>query len=55
VTGDFNQVVMEFTAENLSEIEKRMQETMGSPKYRELMAGYTELWMTGSREILRIA
>jgi hypothetical protein len=55
VTGDFNQVVMEFTAENLGEIEKRMQETMGTPKYRELMAGYTELWMTGSREILRIA
>ena len=35
VTGDFNQVVMEFTADNLGELEKRMQETMGSPKYRE--------------------
>jgi hypothetical protein len=23
--------------------------------YRERMAGYTELWITGSREILRIA
>ena len=23
-------------------------------KYRERMAGYTELWITGSREILRI-
>jgi hypothetical protein len=32
-----------------------MQETMGSPKYRERMAGYTELWITGSREIFRIA
>ena len=55
LTGEFNQVVMEFTAENLAEIEKRMQETMGSPKYRERMAGYTELWITGSREIFRIA
>ena len=55
VVGDFNQVVMEFTAENMAEIEKRMQETMGSPKYREKMAGYTELWITGSHEILRIA
>jgi hypothetical protein len=54
LTGDFNQVVMEFTAENFGEIEKRMQETMGSAKYRERMAGYTELWTTGSREILRI-
>jgi hypothetical protein len=41
VVGDFNQVVMEFTAENLAAIEKRMQETMGSPQYRERMAGYT--------------
>jgi hypothetical protein len=55
VTGDFNQVVMEFTGESMGEIEKRMQETMGSPKYREKMAGYTELWITGRREILRIA
>ena len=55
LTGDFNQVVMEFTAENMAEIEKRMQETMGSPMYREKMAGYTELWLTGSREILRVA
>jgi hypothetical protein len=46
---------MEFTAESMGEIEKRMQETMGSSLYRERMAGYTELWVTGSREILRIA
>ena len=55
MTGDFNQVVMEFTAENMGEIEKRMRETMGSSTYRERMAGYTELWITGSREILRVA
>ena len=45
----------EFTADNLGENEKRIQVTLGSPKYREKMAGYTELWITGSREILRIA
>jgi len=53
VTGDFNRVIMEHTAESLEEFEKRMQETMGSPMYRERMAGYTELWITGSREVLR--
>ena len=53
VTGDFNCVIMEHTAESLGELEKRMQEVMGSPLYRERMAGYTELWITGSREILR--
>ena len=54
VTGDFNCVIMEHTAESLGELEKRMQEVMGSPLYRERMAGYTELWITGSREILRL-
>ena len=54
LTGDFNRVVMEHTAESMTEFEKRMQEIMGSPKYRERMAGYTELWITGSREILRL-
>jgi hypothetical protein len=54
VTGDFNRVIMEHTAESLEEFEKKMQETMGSPMYRERMAGYTELWITGSREVLRL-
>ena len=55
LTGDFNQVVMEFTAENLGEIEKRMQETMGSPKFRERMADTRNCGSPESREILRIA
>ncbi|HXJ39686.1 MAG TPA: hypothetical protein VNH18_10440 [Bryobacteraceae bacterium] len=55
LTGDFNRVIMEYTAESLAEVEKRMQETMGSQMYRERMAGYTELWITGSREVLRVA
>jgi hypothetical protein len=54
VTGDFNTVIMEHTAESLAELEQRMQETMASPLYRERMAGYTELWTAGSREILRL-
>ena len=54
ITGDFNRVVMEYTAESLGEVEKRMQEVMSSSLYKEKMAGYTDLWVTGSREILRI-
>ena len=54
ITGDFNRVILEHTAESLEEFEKRMQETMGSPIYREKLAGYTELWITGSREVLRV-
>ena len=54
VTGEFNKVCMEFTVESLGELETRMQEVMSSQTYREKMAGYTELWNTGTREILRV-
>ncbi len=54
LTGDFNRVVMEHSAENMAEFEKRMQEVMSSQLYRDRMAGYTELWITGTREILRV-
>jgi len=46
---------MEFTAETMGEIEKRMQETMASSLYRERMAGYTELWITGKPRDFAIA
>jgi len=54
LTGDFNRVVLEYVAQNVSEFEGRMQEYMTSPVLREKMKGYTELWMTGSREILQV-
>ena len=55
LTGDFNRVIMEHTAESLDEFEKRMQAVMGSQTYRDRMVGALELWVTGSREILRVA
>jgi len=54
VTGDFNRVVMEYEAENASEFEARMQEYRTNSAFREKMKGYTDLWTTGSREILQI-
>ena len=55
VTGDFNRVVMEYEAENASEFEARMQEYRTNSAFREKMKGYTDLYMTGYREILQIA
>lgn len=55
ITGDMNRVIMEHTAQSLEEFEKRLKEVMSSQLYRERMAGYTDLYITGSREILRIA
>jgi len=55
LTGDFNRVVLEYEAENVSEFEARMKQYMTDEAFREKMKGYTDLWITGSREILQIA
>ena len=54
LTGDFNRVILEFEAENISEFEARMKQYATDEVFREKMKGYTELWVTGSREILQI-
>jgi len=54
-TGDFNRVVMEFEVEALSDLEARMQQYANDPEVKAKMQGYTDLWLTGSREIMRVA
>jgi hypothetical protein len=55
VTGDFNRVVMEFEVEDIAEFETRLKDYHTNEKFREKMKGYTDLWVTGSRELLQIA
>jgi hypothetical protein len=54
VTGDFNRVVMEYQAENVAEFEANMQRYASDPEVRQKMQGYTDLWQSGSREILQV-
>jgi hypothetical protein len=54
LTGDFNRVILEYVAENVGEFEARMKDYATNPAFREKMKGYTDLWTTGSREILQI-
>jgi hypothetical protein len=54
LTGDFNRVVMEFEAQNVAEFEARLQDYATNEAFREKMKGYTDLWTTGHREILRL-
>ena len=52
--GDFNHVVMEHEVESASEFETLMARYSSDPQAREKSKGYTELWRTGRRELLRV-
>ena len=54
VTGEFNRVVMEYEVESAAEFEGTFQKYMADPKIRETAKGYTDLWITGSRELFRV-
>jgi hypothetical protein len=55
LTGDFNRVVLEYEAESVGEFDARMKDYATNEKFREKMKGYTDLWITGNREILQVA
>jgi len=58
LTGEFNRVVMVTKYENLAgyeqNFEKYMQDAEVMKKMREKMAGYHDMYLTGSREIFRV-
>jgi len=54
LTGDFNRVVLEYEAENVAEFEAQMRDYATNQGFRDKMKGYTDLYVTGSREILQV-
>ncbi len=54
VTGEFNRVILEYEAQDIAEFQTRMQEYTKGGAFKEKMKGYTDLWVTGKREILQI-
>jgi hypothetical protein len=54
LTGEFNRVILEYEAENIGAFEERMKEYANNAEFREKMKGYTELWVSGTREILQV-
>ena len=54
LTGDFNRVILEYDAQNIGEFESRMKEYATNTAFRDKMKGYTDLYVTGSREILQV-
>jgi hypothetical protein len=55
LTGDFNRVILEHEAEDLAGFEAGMKDYATNAAFREKMKGYTDLWVTGNREILQVA
>jgi hypothetical protein len=54
VVAQFNTVVLETEVENLQTFEQRMQEYRSDPEIKTKMAGYTELYLEGRREVYQI-
>ena len=58
MTGQFNRVIMVTQFENLSAYEKSWEDYMKNEeamkKMKEKMANYTEMYLTGSREIYKV-
>lgn len=52
--GAFNTVVLETEAESLGDFEKAMAEYMSNSEIRERMKGYTDMYVTGRREVYRV-
>lgn len=52
--GNYNTVVVELEAKSLAEFESGMSEPQMDPETKEEMSRYTEMYLTGRREIFRL-
>jgi len=55
LTGDFNRVILEFEVEDIAGFDAQLKDYHTNEKFRAEMKGYTDSWITGTREILQIA
>jgi hypothetical protein len=54
LTGEFNRVILEIEVENVSGFEAQLNDYHTNQAFREKMKGYTDAWISGSRELLQI-
>jgi hypothetical protein len=55
LTGEFNRVILEYEVESIAEFEAQMKKYATDEAFRAKMKGYTDLWISGSREIMQVA
>ena len=54
MTGDFNRVVFEYEVADLAGVDAMMREYATNTNVRDSMKGYTDLWITGTRELMQV-
>jgi hypothetical protein len=54
LTGEFNRVILEYETDDLAGVEAMMKQYATDAALREKMKGYTDLWISGAREILQV-
>ena len=54
LTGDFNRVVLEFEGASFSDFEAQMAKYEKDGGFRDKMKGYTDHYVTGTREIFKV-
>ncbi len=52
--AQFNTVVLEADVADMAEFDRHMHEYQTNAALRETLKGYTDLWLTGRREIYRV-
>ncbi len=52
--GDFNTVVLETEVDDIGGFSQRMKEYQSRPEIRDRMKGYTDMYVTGRREIYQV-
>ncbi len=55
LTGEFNRVVLEFEVEDVAGFDAQLKEYQTNEKFRAAMKDYTDLWISGNREIMQIS
>jgi len=55
LTGDFNRVILEYEVDSVAGFEAQMKEYATNEAFRAAMKGYTDLYLTGGRELLQTA
>ena len=55
VTGEFNRVILEYEVDSIGGFEAQMKDYATNETLRAAMKGYTDLWLTGHRELLQTA